>query len=87
MISGLLGVVTLRRVCLGLILRLEVPLRLAALPFLVEVCYVLVAGRRLGGRAVGRSGASRPKRVSHSDVVDVGSAQCFVNSSLAPGLL
>ena len=44
MIFGLLGVVMLRRVYLGLILRLVVPLRLAALPFLAEVCYVFVAG-------------------------------------------
>ena len=43
--------------------------------------------RRLGGRAVGRSGASRLFRVSQSDEVDVQSAQYFVNSSLAPVLL
>ena len=43
--------------------------------------------RRLGGRAVGRSGASRLYRVSHSDEVDVQSAQHFVNSSVAPVLL
>ena len=42
---------------------------------------------RLGGRAVGRSGASRLYRVSQSDEVDVQSAQYFVNSSLAPVLL
>ena len=43
--------------------------------------------RRLGGRAVGRSGASRLYTVSHSDEVDVGSARFFVNSSLVPVLL
>ena len=44
MIFGPLGVVTLRRVYFGLIPRLVVPLKLAALPFLVEDCYVFVAG-------------------------------------------
>ena len=44
MISGLLGVVMLRRVCFGLIVGLVVPLRLVALPFLAEVCYVFVTG-------------------------------------------
>ena len=39
--------------------------------------------RRLGGRAVGRSGASRLFRLSHGDEVDVRSAQFFVNSSLS----
>ena len=43
--------------------------------------------RRLGGRAVGRSEACRLFRISHSDEVDVGSAQRFVNSSLAPVIL
>ena len=38
---------------------------------------------RLGGRGVGRSGASKLYRVSHSDEVDVRSAQYFVNSSLS----
>ena len=42
-----------------------------------------IRSRRLGGRAVGRSGACRLYRVSHSDEVDVRSAQYFVNSSLA----
>ena len=46
-----------------------------------------IRSRRLGGRAVGRSGASRLYGVSHSDEVDVRSAQHFVNSSLAPVLL
>ena len=46
-----------------------------------------IRSRRLGGRAVGRSGASRLYRVSHCDEVDVRSAQHFVNSSLAPVLL
>ena len=43
--------------------------------------------RRLGGRAVGGSGAGRLYRVNQSDEVDVQSAQYFVNSSLAPVLL
>ena len=46
-----------------------------------------VRSRRLGGRAVGGSGASRLYRVSQSDEVDVQSAQYFVDSSLAPILL
>ena len=50
-------------------------------------CLPRIRSRRLGGGAVGRSGACRLKRVSHSDEVDVGSAQYFVNSSLAPVLL
>ena len=44
MFFGLLGVVMLRRVYFGLILRLVVPLRLAALLFCEEFCYVFVAG-------------------------------------------
>ena len=40
---GLLGVVMLRRFFSGLILRLVAPTRLAALPFLLEVCCVFVA--------------------------------------------
>ena len=43
--------------------------------------------RRVGSRAVGRSGAGRLYRVSHSDEVDVSSAQHFINSYLAPVLL
>ena len=58
MIVGLLGVGMPSWVYLGLILRLVVPLRVAALPFLVEVCYVFIE-RVWGGRAVGHSGASR----------------------------
>ena len=46
-----------------------------------------IRNRRLGGRAVGRGGASRLYRVSHSDEVDVQSAQYVVNSSLARVLL
>ena len=38
------GVVVLRQVCFEPMLLLEVRLKLAALPFLVEVCYVFVAG-------------------------------------------
>ena len=45
-----------------------------------------IRSRRLGGRTVGRSGAGRLYRVSHSDEVDVQSAQYFVNSFLAPVL-
>ena len=44
MISGPSGARVLRLVCLGLIQRLVVPPRLAALPSLVEVCDVFVAG-------------------------------------------
>ena len=44
MIFGLFGVVVLRRVYFGLILKLEVLLLLAALPFLAEVCYGFAAG-------------------------------------------
>ena len=55
------------------------PLRLAGL--------LRVRSRRLGGRAVGRSGAGRLKRVNNSDEVDVSSAQYIVNSSLSPVLL
>ena len=43
MIFGLFGAGVPRMGCSVLILRLVVPLRLAALPFLVEVCYVFVA--------------------------------------------
>ena len=46
-----------------------------------------IRSRRLGGRAVGRSGAGRLYRVSHGDEVDVHCAQYFVNSSLAPVVL
>ena len=46
-----------------------------------------IRSRRLGGRAVGRSGASRLQRVGRSGEVDVSSAQHFVDSSLAPVLL
>ena len=41
-----------------------------------------IRSRRLGGRAFGRSGASRLNRVSHSDEVD---AQYFVNSPFSAG--
>ena len=43
-IFGLFGVGMLRRVYVEPILKLEVLLKLAALPFLAEVCYVFVAG-------------------------------------------
>ena len=44
MISGQSGARVLRVVCLGRIVGLLAPLRLAALPFLEEVCYVFVEG-------------------------------------------
>ena len=44
MIAGPPGARVLRLVYLGRVVRLVVPLRPAALPFLVEVCYVFVAG-------------------------------------------
>ena len=43
-IFGLFGVGMPRRVYFGLIPKLEVPLKLAALPFLAEICYGFVAG-------------------------------------------
>ena len=86
MIFGLFGVKVLRRVYFGPILMLEVLLKLAALPFLAEVCYGFVR-RRLGGRAAGGKISSRLYRVSHGDEVDVHCAQYFVNSSLSPVLL
>ena len=46
-----------------------------------------IRSRRLGGRAVGGSGASRLYRVSQGDEVDAECAPFFVNSSLAPVLL
>ena len=46
-----------------------------------------IRSRRLGGGVVGRSGASKLFRVSHSDEVDVHCAQYFVDSSLAPVVL
>ena len=76
----------LRRVYFGPILKLEVPLKLAALPFLAEVCYGFVAGV-WEVRAAGGTGSSRLYRVSHGDEVDVHCAQYFVNSSLSPVLL
>ena len=65
---------------------LVVPLRLAALPFLKEVCNAFVV-RVWEVELWARSGASRLYGVSHSDEVDVRSAQHFVNSSLARVLL
>ena len=44
MIFGLSGVRTLRLVYVGRIVGLVAPLRLAALPFLEEVCYASVVG-------------------------------------------
>ena len=73
-------------VYLGLSPRLEDPLKLAALPFLAEVCYGFVTGvwraELLAVRVlVGLY------RVSNGDEVDVHCAQYFVNSSLCPVLL
>ena len=86
MIFGLFKVGMLRRVYFGPILKLEVLLLLAALPFLAEVCYGFV-GRRLGDRAAGGKISSKLYWVSHSDEVDVHRAQYFVNSSLSLVLL
>ena len=64
------GVITPRLVYFGLIVGLVVPLRLAALPFLEEVCYAFVAGvweaELLAVRVLAGS-----NRVSHGDEVDV----------------
>ena len=46
-----------------------------------------IRSRRLGDGAVGRSGAGRLKRISHSDEVDVRSAKYFVDYPLSPVLL
>ena len=59
-----------------------VPLKLAVLPFLVEVC-LRIRDRRVGGRAVGGRGSGRLYRASQGDEVDVHCAQYLVNSSLA----
>ena len=82
MIFGPFGARMRRLVSLGLIPWLVVPLRLAALPFFVEVCYVVVGGvweadLLVAGDLVGC------KRATQGDVVDVHCAQYFVNSSLA----
>ena len=58
---------------------------LAALPFLVEVCYLFVAG--VWEAELLRNGMSRLYRVCHGDDVDKHCAQYFVNSSLSPVLL
>ena len=73
---GPFGVGVLNWVYIGLIPKLVFPLKLAALPFLVEVCYGFVAGV-----------SEAELRVSHGEHVDVHCAQYFVNSSLAPVLL
>ena len=69
----------------GLILRLVVPLRLAALPFLVEVCCEVVVGVLEAELLVCR-GSGRLYRASQEDEIDVHCAQYFVDSSLAPVL-
>ena len=80
-IFGLFEAGMLNWAYLGLIPRLEDPLKLAALPFLVEVCYVFGAGV-WEAELSGGTGSSRLYRVSHGDEVDVHCAQYFVNSSL-----
>ena len=70
------------RSAFGLVPKLEVPLKPAALPFLVEVCYGFVAGVwEAVLLAAGVPG--KLYRVSQGDEVDVHCAQYFVNSSLA----
>ena len=76
----------LRRVFFGLILGLVVPLRLAALPFLAEVCHVFETGvweveLLAAGDPVGYIG---PVRVMRWMCIV---AQYFVNSFLAPVVL
>ena len=74
----------------GLIPKLEVPLKLAALPFLAQVCYVFVTGVwEVELLAAGDHIHGRLHRVlcSQGDEVDVHCAQYFVSSSLAPVLL
>ena len=71
----------------GLILKLEVLLLLAALPFLAERGLLRIRNRRLGGRAAGGTSSSRLYRASHGDEVDEHCAQYYVNSSLSPVLL
>ena len=65
---------------------LGVLLLLAALPFLVEVCYVFVTGVWEAELLVA-GGSGRLYRVSQGDEVDQHCAQYFVNSSLSPVLL
>ena len=74
MIFGLSGVGMLRRVYFGLILKLEDPLKLAALPFLAEVCYGFVTGVWEAELLEVRV-SSRLYRVSHGDDVDVRCSQ------------
>ena len=86
MIFGLFGVGMPSWDYFGLIPKLEVPLKLAALPFLAEVCCGFVAGvweaeLLVAGVLVGYIGPVK------GDEVDVHCAQYFVNSSLAPALL
>ena len=59
MIFWLFGVEVLRRVYFGLTLKPEDPLKLATLPFLVEVCYEFVAGVWETGDLVGYIGLVR----------------------------
>ena len=76
----------LRRVYFGLTPKPEDPLKLAILPFLVEVCYEFVAGVWEAGLSVAGD-SSRLYRASQGDEVDVHCAQYFVNSSLSLVLL
>ena len=65
----------LRQLYLGLMLLLEVPLKLAAL---LGRGLLRIRSRRLGGRAVGGTGSSRLYRACQGDEVDKHCAQFFV---------
>ena len=86
MIFGPLGVITPRAGLFRACFRAGGPTEAGSSAFL-GTGLLRIRNRRLGGGAVGRSGAGRLYGVSHSDEVDVGSAQYFVNSSLAPVVL
>ena len=77
MIFGLLGVVTLKRVYLRLILGLVDPLSPGSSTFLGRGL-LRIRSRRLGGRAVGGRGSGRLYRASQGDEVDVHCAQYCV---------
>ena len=79
MIFGLSGVEMMRRVCFGLTLRLEVPLKAGSSAFLGRGL-LRIRNRRLGGRAVNGRGSGRLYRVSQGDEVDV---HCFPCSFFA----
>ena len=86
MIFGSFGARVLRTVFLGRIGRAGGPTAAGSSAFFGRGL-LRIRSRRLGGRAVGRRGASRLFRVSQRDEVDVHCAQYFVNSSLAPVVL